>query len=129
MLGKICSIQLSERWNDSIHRFGKAKVVALDISKAFDRGWHEKSVLVSKLIAFDVGSHFSRFISNFLKDRTIRVVIDGVFSAEFKINSGVTKGSVLYPTLFLFFLMVLYPSLSFISITKSVSPLFFGRTP
>lgn len=93
---------LSERWNGSIHRFGEAKVVALDISKAFDRVWHE--ALVSKLIAFGVGSHFSRFISSFLKDRTIRVVIDGVFSDEFRINSGVPQGSVLSPTLFLIFL-------------------------
>ena len=27
---------LSERWNGSIKRFGEAKVVSLDISKAFD---------------------------------------------------------------------------------------------
>ena len=28
---------LSERWSRSIHRFGESRVVALDISKAFDR--------------------------------------------------------------------------------------------
>ena len=28
---------LSETWNVSIHRFGEAKVVSLDISKAFDK--------------------------------------------------------------------------------------------
>ena len=49
---------LSEKWNGSIHRFGGAKVVALDILKAFDRVWHE--ALVTKLLASGVGSHFSK---------------------------------------------------------------------
>ena len=31
---------LSEKWCQSIHHFGESKVVALDISKAFDRVWH-----------------------------------------------------------------------------------------
>ena len=71
-------------WNGSIYRFGEAKVVALDISKAFDWVWHEAVVL--KLIPFGIGSHFSRFISSFFKDRTIRVIIDGIFSDEFRIS-------------------------------------------
>ena len=32
---------LTETWNRSIHFFGESKVVALDISKAFDRVWHQ----------------------------------------------------------------------------------------
>ena len=48
---------LSERWNGSIHRFGEYKVTVLDISKAFDRVWHQVPPL-----AFGVSSHFSRYI-------------------------------------------------------------------
>ena len=73
----------------------------------FDKVWHE--TLVSKLLAFGVRSPFSRFISSFLKYRTIRGVIDGVFSDEFSISSGVQQGSVLSPTLFLIFLDDLLP--------------------
>ena len=50
-------------------------------------------------------SHFSRFISSFLKERTIRVVIDGVFYDEYQVSSiRIPRGSVLSPTLFLIFL-------------------------
>ena len=77
---------LSERWSRSIHQFGESKVVALDISKAFDRVWH--GALISKLIAFGVGNDFSRFISSFLRDRSIRVVVDGVSSDEHRLNAG-----------------------------------------
>ena len=53
---------------------------------------------MSKLIAFGVGDDFSRFISSFLSDRTIRVVIDGVSSDEFQLKAGVPQGSVLSPS-------------------------------
>ena len=39
---------LTETWNGSIHFFGESNVVALDISKAFDRVWHQS--LISKVL-------------------------------------------------------------------------------
>src|SRR5699024_1843053 len=77
-------------------------VVALDITKAFDRVWHE--ALVHKVSAYGVGNRFVCWLSSFLKSRSIRVVIDG-FSSDLKsINAGVPQGSVLSPTLFLIFI-------------------------
>ena len=38
---------LTETWNRSVHFFGESKSVALDISKAFDRVWHQD--LISKV--------------------------------------------------------------------------------
>ena len=32
---------LTETWNRGVYFFGESKVVALDISKAFDRVWHQ----------------------------------------------------------------------------------------
>ena len=88
---------LSKRCNGFTQRFGKAQ----DISKAFDRVWHE--ALVSKLLAFGVGSQFSQFISSFLKDRTIREVIDGVFFDKFRISSGAPPGLCSFSYAFSYF--------------------------
>ena len=50
---------LTEKWNQAIHGFGESKVVALDITKAFDRVWHE--ALVHKVSAYGVGNSFVRW--------------------------------------------------------------------
>ena len=76
--------------------------MALDISKTVDRVWH--GALLSKLIAFGVGNDFPRFISSFLRDRSIRVVVDGFSSDEHRLTAGVPQGSVLSPSLFLIFI-------------------------
>ena len=92
----------TEKWNQAIHGFGESKVVALDITKAFDRVWHE--ALVQKVSAYGVGNRFVCWLTSFLQNRSIRVVIDG-YSSNFKsINAGVPQGSVLSPTLFLIFI-------------------------
>ena len=93
---------LSETWSRGIHAFGESKVVALDISKAFDRVWHDG--LISKIRCYGVSNTFIRFLSDFLCNRSIRVVVDGVASNIFPINAGVPQGSDLSPTLFLLFI-------------------------
>ena len=47
---------------------------------------------------------FIRWLSDFLSNRSIRVVIDGINSNLYPVNSGVPQGSVISPTLFLLFL-------------------------
>ena len=89
---------LTETWNRSVHLFGKSKIVALDISRAFDRVWHQG--LISKVKSYA----FIRWLSDFLCNRSIRVVIDGINSNVYPVNSGVPQGSVTSPTLFLLFL-------------------------
>ena len=49
---------LTETWNRSVHFFSERKVVALDISKAFDRVWHQG--LISKVKGYGVGNTFIR---------------------------------------------------------------------
>ena len=56
---------LTEAWNWSVHFIVENKVVALNISKAFDRVWH----LMSKVKGYGVGNTFIRWLSDFLYDR------------------------------------------------------------
>ena len=81
---------ITVKWNSSIHQFGESKAVALDISKAFDTVRHE--ALFRKLEAYGVGNSFTSWISNFLTNRSIRVVIDGKKSHENTLGAGCTTG-------------------------------------
>ena len=105
--GKNCSsadlmVLLTETCNRSVHFFGKSKVVALDISKAFDRVWHQG--LINKAKSYGIGNTFIRWQSDFLCNHSIRVVIDSINSNLYAVHSGVPQGSVIAPTLFLLFL-------------------------
>ena len=92
---------LTHVWSSSLKNFGESFVVALDISKAFDRVWHK--ALLAKLPAYDF-TPFCKLISSFLSNRFISVVVDGATSASFLVSSGVPQGSVLSPILFLLFI-------------------------
>ena len=93
---------LTDSWSSSLSGFGETFTVALDISKAFDRVWHKS--LISKLPSYGFYPSLCTFISSFLSDRSIAVVVDGHCSSSKPINSGVPQGSVLSPTLFLLFI-------------------------
>ena len=93
---------LTHVWSSSLRNFGESFVVALDISKAFDRVWHK--ALLTKLPAYGLTPSFCKLISSFLSNRFISVVVDGATSASFPVSSGVPQGSVLSPTLFLLFI-------------------------
>ena len=93
---------LTHVWSSSLKNFGESFVVALDISKAFDRVWHK--ALLAKLPAYGSTPSFCKLISSFLSNHFISVVVDGATSASFPVSSGVPQGSVLSPTLFLLFI-------------------------
>jgi hypothetical protein len=93
---------VTDTWARSLSCFGESAAVALDISKAFDRVWHNK--LISKLPSFGIPQNLCTLISSYLVDRSIAVRVDGHTSCSKHINSGVPQGSVLSPTLFLLFI-------------------------
>ena len=74
-----------------------------DFQKAFDTIKHD--LILKKLKnQFSINGCLLRFISNYLKDRSQRVVLENCYSAFKPVNSGVPQGSILGPLLFLLFI-------------------------
>ena len=75
--------------------------VSLDISKAFDRVWHEG--LLFKLKQLGVNGALLKWFNSYLCNRSQRVVLGGSSSASKYLHSGVPQGSILGPLLFLIY--------------------------
>ena len=76
--------------------------VYLDISKAFDRVWHDG--LVYKLKRCSVSGRLLSLVQSFLKDRKQRTVLNGQCSTWGDISAGVPQGSILGPLFFLVYI-------------------------
>ena len=73
--------------------------VFLDISKAFDKAWHEGRIF--KLEQNGISGKLLNLIKDFLKNRQQKVILNGQFSSWADVNAGVLQGSILGPLLFL----------------------------
>ena len=80
----------------------EVRTVFCDISKAFDRVWHEG--LIYKLKAAGVSGDVLRWFQSYLSGRRQRVVLPGSFSEWVYIKAGVPQGSILGPLLFLLYI-------------------------
>ena len=80
----------------------EVRAVFLDISRAFDRVWHDG--LIFKLRQIGIEGDMINILKSFLSDREQRVVLDGQFSDWVSIESGVPQGSILGPLLFLVYI-------------------------
>ena len=78
----------------------------LNIFKAFDRVWHAS--LLHKHKSYGVSGQIfglvSSFLSSFLSNRGLPVVLDRKSSQEYPVNAGVPQGSILGLTLFLLYI-------------------------
>ena len=74
----------------------------LDLSKAFDRVWHDG--LIYKLKRCGVSGQLLSLIQNFLKNRKQRTVLNGQASNWGDILAGVPQGSILGPLFFLVYI-------------------------
>ena len=80
----------------------EVRSVNLDISKAFDRVWHEG--LIYKLVRCGVSRKLLLLLKSFLLSRKQRTVLNGQVSTWGNISTGVPQRSILGPLLFLIYI-------------------------
>ena len=76
--------------------------VFIDISKALDKVWH--SGLIYKLKQNGVAGNLLDTLTNFLKERKQRVILNGQFSTWTNVEAEVLQGSILGSSLFLIYM-------------------------
>ena len=76
--------------------------VFLDISKAFDKVWHDG--LIYKLKQNGVAGDLLDTLTNFLKKRKQRVILNGEHSTWKNVEAGVPQGAILGLLLFLIYI-------------------------
>ena len=82
----------------------EVRSIFLDISKAFDKVWHEG--LLYKLKSFGISGNLLNLIKHYLTDRFQRVLINGQCSNWQPVLAGVHQGSILGPLFFLIYILM-----------------------
>ena len=80
----------------------EVRAVFLDISKAFDKVWHDG--LIFKMRQNGISGKLLKLFQNYLSNKKQRVVLNGFSSGYSSIESGVPQGSVLGSLLFLIYI-------------------------
>ena len=86
----------------NFEKHAETRAVFLDISKAFDKVWHD--VLIYKLKSNGISGNLLNFFENYIFNRHQRVTLNGTESSWRSISAGVPQGSVLGPLLFLVYI-------------------------
>ena len=103
--GRSCMTQLLVTLHDWMTLLDKnipVDCMYLDFRKAFDAVPHKR--LLHKIKGYGVRGNILNWVTDFLSNRTQYVSLDGFYSESTNVTSGVPQGSVLGPTLFIYYI-------------------------
>ena len=83
---------------NQIARKSQCYVILRDVSKAFDKVWHDG--LRYKISLLNLPLPFTRFINNFFNNRRAKIKIGNYTGPSFSLTAGGPQGSSLSPTLY-----------------------------
>ena len=111
--GDSCINQLLSITHNSYKLFDggyEVRGVLLDISKAFDKVWHDG--LIFKLQENGISGNLLKVLKHFLANRKQRAVLNGKSSSWTNVQAEVAQSSILGPLLFLIYINNLADGLS-----------------
>lgn len=91
--------EVEEEVSGAIEAGEHTEMVLLDLAKAYDTAW--RAPVVGNLLKWGIGGNMSRYVDNFLRDRTFRVLVGNSLSCPMELENGVPQGTVIAVTAFL----------------------------